>query len=100
MRALLTCMAIVPVALTAMLAGCQEPGGNEYTYTLSEGDSSFAAVSQKVYGDAKYADDIAAANPDMSEDQLKPGMMIDIPEMMDESGKPMVPKTCDRKKVY
>lgn len=91
---------ILALAVVGTLAGCQDQGEAGWIYTLREGDDSFMAVSQKVYDDPGYADEIARANPDVGEEELEPGTKLDIPEVIDPTGTKVFPKGCDRKQIY
>lgn len=61
------------------------------TYTVQMGDDSFAAVARKVLGDARYAEQIARANPLVSPDRLVAGRtVLRIPEDPDNiQGRPV-----------
>lgn len=55
------------------------PGGK--TYTVKPGDSPYK-IAKTVMGNAKYADELMAANRDVVSDprKLRPGMVLKIPE--------------------
>lgn len=90
-RSLLAVLALV--VLAGMLVGCQ----HQWTYTVKEGDTSYADVAKKVYGNAGYADDIAKANPNV--ETLSPGQKLKIPEVH-KDGQKIRPAGCDRAAIY
>jgi len=98
MRQRATIVAVMGLGIVSILAGCARQG--QYVYTVQEGDKDLSAVAQKVYGDAKLADALAEANPEVDPQALKPGQKLVVPELTDAEGQKTAPKFCDRTKVY
>lgn len=48
-------------------------------YTLQPGDTSFAAISRRVYGTSRHADAISRSNPFTSPAKLRVGQRIKVP---------------------
>jgi nucleoid-associated protein YgaU len=57
----------------------EAPSGG-YGYTVQSGDNMWK-ISSKVYGDGKYTQKIAEANPGMNSQKLKVGSVIKIPSI-------------------
>ncbi|MCU0688888.1 MAG: LysM peptidoglycan-binding domain-containing protein [Phycisphaerales bacterium] len=80
---LLDAPAIAPASDLLVIAG---PGEKRVvppeftTYTLVAGDTSFAAISRRVYGTARHADAISRANAFTSPHRLRVGQTIRIPK--------------------
>ena len=67
---------------TTPVAGVQ----NYYTrstriYTVRDGDNGFWSVSKYMYGDGKYMDVIAGANPDADPESLRAGQKLTVPPL-------------------
>lgn len=56
-----------------------QPTGQKWVYTITEDDTTFAAIAKSVFGDSRYGPDIANANPDVAESDLIVGKQIVIP---------------------
>lgn len=48
------------------------------TYVVQAGDT-LCLIALKLYGDKKYYKDIAAANPGMNQDLIRPGQILCLP---------------------
>ena len=55
-----------------------------YGYTVQAGDNPWK-ISSKVYGDGKYTQKIAEANPGLSSQKMKVGMVIKIPAIANKT---------------
>jgi hypothetical protein len=95
---------ITAACLTAslLLTGCPEEGGNGgssrtkgYVYTVTETDNSFEDVSIAVYGKPEHAEMIDRANPEITVDELEPGVRLTIP-MADG----LAPINCSYEELY
>lgn len=51
------------------------------TYVVQPGDQGFWYVAEKVYGNGKHWKLIAAANPTVDSNRLRPGMVLNIPAL-------------------
>jgi hypothetical protein len=83
-----------------LLVGC---AAEKNVYVVQSEDQSFRDVAARVYPGQpadEVADEIREANPKVSEDDLKPGVQLVVPEVKDEMGSPIEPKECNRAKVY
>ena len=95
-------MLVVLAAWT--FAGCDsqtvsaEGENAEYVYTVQEGETGWT-VAEKVYGDERYWDYIADANPGVDVESLAAGQQLIVPTF-EEGGEVTVPVGCDRKNVY
>lgn len=49
------------------------------THKIARGET-FASISKAVYGDARYYDQIAQANPKVNPNRLRPGTVINLPD--------------------
>ncbi len=85
-----------------LLTGCPENGGNGgsssskgYVYTVTEADNSFEDVSIAVYGKPEHAEMIDRANPEITVDELEPGVKLTIP-MADG----LAPINCSYEELY
>jgi nucleoid-associated protein YgaU len=58
--------------------------GQRY-YIVAGGDAGFWTVSKKVYGDGKYLNVVAEANPGVSSDTLQPGDKLRVPPLPPEA---------------
>ena len=56
------------------------PSDSTHTHRVASGET-FVSIARAVYGDGKYFKVIADANPAVSPEKLKPGMMIQIPPL-------------------
>ena len=92
------------LGLIAVVAGCETQKelapGEQYVYTVKEGDESLQAIAEKVYGDAGHASMIEKANPAMDAKALKPGSKLIVPPMKTLEGKVIAPKECARQAIY
>ena len=55
-----------------------------YGYTVQAGDNPWK-ISSKVYGDGKYTQKIAEANPGLSSQKMKVGMVIKVPAIANKT---------------
>ena len=68
-----------------------------WSYTVLPGDSSYAQIAQRVYGDQSKGDLIAGANPRIPEASLNEGVDIKVPALEGVVGPP---RGCKRIGVY
>jgi nucleoid-associated protein YgaU len=68
-------------AAPAPTVSATTPPGARKVYTVQAGDAGFWGVAKKVYGDGKYHEVIASANPDADSAKLKPGQKLIIPPL-------------------
>jgi nucleoid-associated protein YgaU len=54
-------------------------GSTPRTHTVQKGET-FASISKAVYGEARYYDQIAQANPKINPNRLRPGTVINLPD--------------------
>ncbi|MCE5326145.1 MAG: LysM peptidoglycan-binding domain-containing protein [Planctomycetaceae bacterium] len=69
--------AVAPAVADASAAGSTAPR----TYVVASGDNGFWSVAKKMYGDGKYMDVIAKANPQIDPESLRPGQKLTIPPL-------------------
>jgi len=96
----------VPVLLVVLAGGfwlgCEQQemkvssDTGPYMYTVREGDASFRQIAERVYGDGRYGNHIAEANPDVSPDELEPGQRLTIPQFSEK----ITPMKCNRQRTY
>lgn len=96
---------LLGLSVLLVAAGCgQEKDvattGQQYVYTVREGDSSLRQIAQRVYGTDQHVSLIEKANPAVKGQALKPGTKLVIPPMMTPEGQVVAPKECDRRPVY
>ena len=72
--------------LTTPAAGGQSVSPSQKTYKVAAGDSP-VSISTKVYGSAKYASQIMAANPGVNAKRLKIGQELKMPDIAGETPK-------------
>jgi nucleoid-associated protein YgaU len=73
-----------PVASTAQPAQANRissGSGASQTYTVQKGDNGFWGVAQKVYGNGKYHELIASANPQVDPQKLQVGQKLIVPPL-------------------
>lgn len=60
-------------------AGSSKPAAQR-THTIQRGET-FSSISKAVYGDARYYQQIAQANPKINPNKLRPGTVISLPDI-------------------
>ena len=96
---------LLGLSVLLVSAGCAQEKdvaatGQQYVYTVREGDSSLKQIAQRVYGTDEHVSLIEKANPAVKGDTPKPGTKLVIPPMVTPEGKVIAPKECTRKPVY
>ena len=99
-----TYMLVIATLLVAgwMLAGCQDQTVSsgqkdlQYVYTVRSTDKTFKDVAENVYGDGRLGENVANANPAMTEASLAPGQELIIPAVKGYG----LPVGCDRRQIY
>ncbi len=57
-----------------------QPASGARTHTIQKGET-FSSISKAVYGNARYYAKIAAANPTVNANRLRPGTVINLPDI-------------------
>ncbi|HAU39117.1 MAG TPA: hypothetical protein DCX07_15560 [Phycisphaerales bacterium] len=72
------------------------PLGGQRTYIVQKGDSGYWGIAQKVYGNGKYFELIAKANPGVDPHNLQIGQEIVVPPLPSESATPTTGRAAPR----